>query len=120
MCIGRAVFFATLAIFCTMVGCAFNPVLAFRAGAIFTLFLAAVLHAKSRYAYQQAPKRTEIWLYLDEAHKPKDSASIHQFATVISSVYNQFATYAFYVATGLFAVSLGFSAMGFGGTNPTP
>jgi hypothetical protein len=116
MCIGRAVFFGSLAIFCTMVGCAFNPVIAFRAGAFLTLFMSATLLFKSHHAAVQNPKSTEVWLYLDKSNRPVDPASMRVFASVMRTVYGQFSWYSFIAATGFFALSLGFQAMGFSAT----
>src|SRR5690606_33161383 len=65
-CIGRAVMFGWLAIACVMIGFSFNPVSAFRSGAVTALIMAAVLMWKAATAGRRNPRHTEVWLYLDE------------------------------------------------------
>ncbi|MFZ1774170.1 MAG: hypothetical protein WAT78_09455 [Rhizobiaceae bacterium] len=112
-CVGRAVFFGSLAICCTMVGFAFSPVAAFRVGAVFTLIMAAILLWKSRDAAQRPPKTTEVWLYLDEKTRPVDPAGIFGFRIIMRDIYAMFAWYALMAAMGMFAASLALTLMGF-------
>ena len=55
-CVGRAVLFGSLAIGCVMIGFSFNPVSAFRSGAIMTLIMAAILIWKAMSAHRQNPR----------------------------------------------------------------
>lgn len=113
MCVGRAVMFGSLAIGCIMIGFSFNPVSAFRSGAVATLVMACVLIWKALSANSQNPKTTEVWLYLDERSRPLDQHAHFVFATVMREVYGRYAQYALFVACGLFVISLLFSALGF-------
>lgn len=112
MCVGRAVFFAAIAIVTSMTGCAFDPALAFRVGAVLTLALAAILIFKGQLAHRQEPKRTEVWLHLSEEARPRSPAAAAAFANQMRAVYGEYARHAFIVSTGMFALSLGFSLMG--------
>lgn len=112
-CVGRAVMFGVLAIACVMIGFSFNPVSAFRSGAVLTLVMAAILIFKAVTAHRQNPKMTEVWLYLDESSRPGDAHARFLFATIMRDVYARFAQAALLAACGLFAVSLGFSLLGF-------
>nr|MBA3449572.1 hypothetical protein [Pseudaminobacter sp.] len=55
-CIGRAVMFGSLAIGCVMIGFSFNPVSAFRSGALLTLLMTLVLMWKAMAAGTRNPK----------------------------------------------------------------
>jgi hypothetical protein len=111
-CVGRAVFFGSLAIGCVMVGFSFNPVSAFRSGAMLTLLMAGILVWKAAAAQSQNPKRTEVWLYLDEKTRPPDAHIHFMFATVLREVYARFARIALCFAFGFFAVSVALTAFG--------
>jgi len=112
MCVGRAVMFGSLAIGCVMIGFSFNPVSAFRSGAVATLMMACVLMWKALSANNQNPKTTEVWLYLDETSRPLDQHARFVFATVMREVYGRYAQYALFVACALFVISLLFTAFG--------
>lgn len=105
-CVGRAVMFGSLAIGCVMVAFSFNPVSAFRAGAFMALIMAAVLMWKAMTAGTRNPRRTEVWLYLDEKTRPVDAAAQKVFRTVMREVYVFYAWIALGAAVGLFALSL--------------
>lgn len=111
-CVGRAVFFGSLAIGCVMVGFSFNPVSAFRTGAVLTLLMAGVLSWKAMAARSQNPKRTELWLYLDEKARPPEAQAQFVVASVMRDVYGRFAQVALGVAMGFFFLSLLLIALG--------
>ena len=117
-CVGRAVMFGVLAIACVMVGFSFNPVSAFRSGAVLTLAMAAILIFKAATAHRQNPKLTEVWLYLDDTSRPSDAHARFVFATVMREVYGRFAQAALLVGCGLFVISIGFSLAGFESYTP--
>jgi len=117
-CVGRAVMFGVLAIACVMIGFSFNPVSAFRSGAVLTLVMAAILIFKAATAHRQNPKMTEVWLYLDESSRPSDGHARFVFASVMRDVYSRFAQAALVVACGLFVISLGFNLAGFESYTP--
>jgi hypothetical protein len=105
-CVGRAVLFGSLAIGCVMIGFSFNPASAFRSGAFLTLLMALVLMWKATTASTKDPKRTEIWLYLDDKSRPIDAAGRQVFGTILRDVYGVFARITLWVAVAFFAVSL--------------
>lgn len=112
MCVGRAVMFGALAIACVMFAFAFNPPAAFRTGAVLTLVMAVVLLLKAHYALYQKPKRTEIWLHLDERSRPNDAEAMRRFAGVLREVYGRFAAGSFAAACVLFVISVIMMAAG--------
>lgn len=111
-CVGRAVFFGSLAIGCVMVGFSFNPVLAFRSGAVLTLVMSGILVWKALAAHSQNPKRTEVWIYLGEATRPADSHASFVFASIMREVYGRFAGISLGVACCFFLVSFLLTAFG--------
>lgn len=114
-CVGRAVFFGSLAIFCVMIGIAFDPVACFRSGATLTMVMTAVLVFKSREAARRPPQRTEVWLYLDERLKPRESHARFAFAVTMRETYGLFARGAFFVSLGFFMLA---AALAFAGVKP--
>jgi hypothetical protein len=111
-CIGRAVMFGSLGITCVMIGFSFNPVSAFRSGALLTLIMSAVLTGKAVMAHRKNPKYTEVWLYLDKTSRPSDSQAELAFTEVMREIYTRFARVTFFAACGLFCISVVFSALG--------
>lgn len=111
-CIGRAVFFGSLAIFCVMIGIAFDPVACFRSGAAMTLIMSAILLFKSREAARRPPQHTEVWLYLDEGIRPRETHSRFAFAATMRETYGRFALGAFQVSIGFFVAALALQIAG--------
>ncbi len=112
VCVGRAVGFGALAIAMMMLAFAFDPVLAFRCGAICTLLMAGILTQKAIMALRQPPRRTEVWLFLDERSRPSSEGANRAFAATLSDVYGQFARIALNVACLFFAMSVTLSIAG--------
>ncbi|MBL0936596.1 MAG: hypothetical protein IBJ07_17765 [Rhizobiaceae bacterium] len=112
-CVGRAVMFGALAIGLVMLSFSFDPAWAFRAGAIMTLVMAAILVFKAQTAKSKLPSRTEVWIYLDDGMKPKNDHAVRYFGKVLSEVYGRFAQVSLMVACAMFVVSQTFFAMGF-------
>ncbi|MEI5682512.1 hypothetical protein AAAK29_29850 [Mesorhizobium sp. CCNWLW179-1] len=117
-CIGRAVMFGSLAIGCAMIGFSFNPVSAFRSGAFLTLMMALILMWKAITASTKDPRRTEIWLYLDEKSRPIDDPARQVFGTVMRDVYGIFARIVLCVAIGFFVLSVVLMLFGVKGYMP--
>jgi predicted membrane metal-binding protein len=117
-CVGRAVMFGSLAITCVMVGFSFNPVSAFRSGAVLTLLMAAVLIWKAYAAAGKNPRTTEVWIYLDDKARPADEHSRFVFATVMRDVYGRFGQASLAVACLFFAISVVFVMFGFEAYQP--
>jgi hypothetical protein len=119
-CVGRAVMFGSLAIGCVMIGFSFNPVSAFRSGAVLALVMAAILMWKAIIAHRQNPKLTEVWLYLDDRTRPADQHARFVFGTIMKEVYGRFAQISLAVAIGFFLISVAFMAFGFEAYKPEP
>lgn len=106
MCVGRAVFFGTLAITLIMLSLAFHPVASFKAGALLSLVMAAVLLFFAMTASKRPARKTEVWLYLDEASRPINDHAQKAFSTLMREVYGIYAHRAFNAAVGLFVVAM--------------
>lgn len=113
-CVGRAVFFGSLAIGCVMLSFSFHPVMLFRAGAIMTLMMVAILLWFAMTAAKRPPKRTEVWIHLDEETRPMNDHAKHAFSLVMREVYGFYAMAAFKVSAGFFAASLVLQLLGIG------
>ena len=66
----RACGFASLAIFCVMIGLSFLPRSAFQAGGFLSIVMTLVLVLKAREARTKDHRRTEMWLYLPKESRP--------------------------------------------------
>ena len=106
ICVGRAVFFGTLAIGCAMIGFAYDPTAVFRAGAHMMLLMAAILLWKAFAAPTQNPRHTEVWLYLDEKSRPSGPQGTKVFGAILREIYGSYALGTLFVACGLFVISL--------------
>lgn len=111
VCVGRAVFFGSYGILLFMLGFAFVPVTALRAGATMTLLMSAILVLKSLLAMSQPPRRTEVWLHLADEHRPHNPGATRFFALTLREVYAIFARRALLTSLGLFAASLVLDAL---------
>jgi hypothetical protein len=69
----RACGFASLAIFCVMIGLSFLPRSAFQAGGFLSMTMALVLVFKAREARTKDHRRTEMWLYLPKDRRPPEA-----------------------------------------------
>lgn len=105
-CVGRAVFFGSLAICCVMLSFSFHPVMSFRAGAFMALMMAAVLLWYAMTAAKRPPKRTEVWIYLDEKTRPMNDHARRAFALLMREVYGLYARAALKTAVGFFILSV--------------
>ena len=66
----RACGFASLAIFCVMIGLSFLPRSAFQAGGFLSMTMTLVLVLKAHEARTKDHRRTEMWLYLPKESRP--------------------------------------------------
>ena len=66
----RACAFASLAIFCVMIGLSFLPRSAFQAGGFLSIVMTLVLVLKAHGARTKDHRRTEMWLYLPKESRP--------------------------------------------------
>jgi hypothetical protein len=97
----RACSFASLAIFCVMVGLSFEPRAAFQAGAMLTLLMAAILMLKAYGARTKHYRRTEMWLYLSEEQRPPEAYAQRMTSAVLQQTYLTFARWTATVAVVL-------------------
>ena len=109
LCIGRACGFAGLAVFTTVVGLAFDPLLAARSGGVLMTIVTIVLLLKSRLVYKQDYRRTELWIMLDKEHRPPAGQAHWAMATVLNETYLWFAQYAAGLAVVFWTVALALS-----------
>ncbi|MEX0345813.1 MAG: hypothetical protein AB3N20_12885 [Rhizobiaceae bacterium] len=113
-CVGRAVFFGSLAICVIMLSFSFHPVMSFRAGAILALLMTAILLWFAFTAAKRPPKRTEVWIHLDEQTRPKNDHAKRAFGGVMREVYGHYARSAFIASIGFFALSVILQLFGVG------
>jgi hypothetical protein len=105
----RACGFASLAIFCVMIGLSFNPRAAFQAGGFLTTVMALVLIFKAREALTKDYRRTEMWLYLPKDFQPPEAYAQWASATVLRDTYLNFALWTSIVAIVMWVLALFFS-----------
>ncbi|MFZ1815658.1 MAG: hypothetical protein WBO55_08190 [Rhizobiaceae bacterium] len=105
-CVGRAVFFAALAITLVMLGLAFEPALALRSGAILGLVVCAVLIWFAQTAHGREPNRTETWLLLKPDARPGNEHGVRYFKEILHETYLYFAVRAFTISLFLLVSSI--------------
>lgn len=103
--VGRACGFGGLAIFCFMVGFAYDPHLSARVGGAFALIMALVLAAKAWFAPSVSYKQTETWLMLTDAERPPPTIAQELIASVLRGVFLIYARYSALAAVLLLAAS---------------
>jgi len=103
----RACAFASLAIFCVMVGLSFEPRLAFQSGGFLTLLMVGVLILKAREATTKDHRRTEMWLYLPKDLRPPEASAQQVTSTVLRETYLTFARWTLQVAVVMWLGVLG-------------
>jgi len=102
----RACGFASLAIFCVMVGMSFMPKLAFQAGGFLTTLMSAVLILKAFEARTKDYRRTEMWLYLEKDERPPAAYAQWASATVLRETYLTFALWTSAIAIAMWVLAL--------------
>jgi hypothetical protein len=105
--IGRACGFAGLAIFCVMLGLAFEPFMATRAGDWLSLATTLVLAFYAARARTRPYKKTEAWLILPKAERPPAGIAQRVMGETLREAYFWHARQAALVS----AVLLGTSAV---------
>lgn len=109
--VARACGFASLGIFCFMVGLSFAPLIAFQAGGTLTTMMALVLILKAYEARTKDHRRTEMWLYLPEESRPPKDYAQWASATVLRETYLQFAQWTAAIAIVMWVLALFFSVV---------
>jgi len=108
----RACGFGSLAIFCVMIGMSFEPRLAFQAGGFLTMLMTAILMFKAHEARTKHYRKTEMWLYLPEEHRPPASYAQWASTTVMRETYLVFARWTAVISIAMWVVALIFSFFG--------
>ena len=104
----RACGFASLAIFCVMIGFSFQPRLAFQTGGTLTMLMTLVLVFKAFEARTKDYRRTEMWLYLSKEERPPATYAQWASATVLRETYLQFALWTSAIAIAMWVLALFF------------
>lgn len=110
--VGRACGFAGLGVFTTVIGLAFDPLLATRCGGVLLTIIAIFLMLKSRWVYKQDYRRTELWIMLDKDLRPPAGQAHWVTATVLNEAYLWFAQYAAGLAVLFWVAALVLSFVG--------
>jgi len=113
----RACGFASLAIFCVMIGMSFMPKMAFQAGGFLTTVMAAVLILKAFEARSKDYRRTEMWLYLEKDQRPPATYAQWASATVLRETYLTFALWTSVASIAMWTIALIFWLTGWGEMN---
>src|SRR5438552_3830917 len=108
----RACGFASLAIFCVMIGLSFEPRAAFQAGGFLTTLMAVILMVKAREALTKNHRKTEMWLYLPKEVRPPEAYAQWACSTVLRETYLTFALWTSLIAVAMWVLALGFSLVG--------
>jgi hypothetical protein len=108
----RACGFASLAIFCIMIGMSFMPKAAFQAGGFLTMLMSAVLILKAFEARTKNYRRTEMWLYLPKESRPPQAFAQKMISDIMRETYLQFARWTAVISVVMWSIALFFSAIG--------
>ena len=108
----RACGFASLAIFCIMVGMSFMPRHAFQTGGFLTTVMAGILVLKAFEARTKDYRRTEMWLYLEKDQRPPANSAQWASATVLRETYLTFARWTSLISIGMWVIALIFGFAG--------
>lgn len=108
----RACGFASLAIFCVMIGLSFLPRSAFQAGGFLSLVMTLVLLIKAQEARTKDHRRTEMWLYLPKENRPPQEIAQRTVSTLMHEIYLQFAHWTVLVSISMWTIALFLSFFG--------
>ncbi|MEH2560331.1 putative membrane protein YdfJ with MMPL/SSD domain [Bradyrhizobium algeriense] len=108
----RACGFASLAIFCIMIGLSFLPRSAFQAGGFLSIVMTLVLVLKAREALTKDHRRTEMWLYLPKERRPPQASAQRVISTIMRETYLMFARWTALISILLWSIALLFSVIG--------
>lgn len=109
----RACGFASLAIFCIMIGLSFLPRSAFQAGGFLSMVMTLVLVLKAHEAQTKDHRRTEMWLYLPEERRPPAAHAQRTIAALMRETYLLFARWTALVSIAMWMIALLFSLTGY-------
>ena len=109
----RACAFASLAIFCVMIGLSFLPRSAFQAGGFLSIVMTLVLVLKAHEARTKNHRHTELWLYLSKEQRPPQAIAQKTISTLMREIYLQFARWTAIISIVMWTIALFFSVIGF-------
>ena len=109
----RACGFASLAIFCVMIGLSFLPRSAFQAGGFLSMVMTLVLLLKAQEARTKDHRRTEMWLYLPKENRPPQDYAQRTISAVMRETYLLFARWTSLISIVMWTIALFFSFIGF-------
>lgn len=107
----RACAFASLAIFCVMIGLSFLPRSAFQAGGFLSIIMTLVLVLKAREARTKDHRHTELWLYLPKESRPPQAVAQKMVSAVMRETYLQFARWTAIISIVMWTIALFISAI---------
>ena len=107
----RACGFASLAIFCIMIGLSFLPRVAFQSGGFLSIVMTLVLVLKAHEARTKDHRRTEMWLYLPKESRPPQALAQKMISTVMRETYLQFARWTAIISIVMWTLALFFDAV---------
>lgn len=105
----RACGFASLAIFCIMIGLSFNPLVAFQSGGFLTAVMTGILVLKAFEARTKSYRRTEMWLYLPKEARPPEAVAQRMTASLMREVYLNFALWTSVTSIVMWVIAVAFS-----------
>jgi hypothetical protein len=108
----RACAFASLAIFCVMIGLSFLPRSAFQAGGFLSMLMTLVLVLKAYEAQTKDHRRTEMWLYLPKDSRPPQASAQKTVSTLMREIYFLFARWTALISIVMWSIALLFSVIG--------
>lgn len=108
----RACAFASLAIFCVMIGLSFLPRSAFQAGGFLSMVMTLVLVLKAHEARTKDHRRTELWLYLSKESRPPQAVAQKTVSTLMRETYLLFARWTAMISIVMWTIALLFSVIG--------
>ena len=109
----RACAFASLAIFCVMIGMSFLPRSAFQAGGFLSMLMTLVLVLKAHEALTKDHRRTEMWLYLPKESRPPQASAQRTVSTLMRETYFLFARWTAIISIVMWSIALLFSLSGY-------
>ena len=108
----RACAFASLAIFCVMIGLSFLPRSAFQAGGFLSMVMTLVLLLKAREALTKDHRNTEMWLYLSKESRPPQALAQKTVSTLMREIYCLFARWTALISVVMWSIAFFFSVIG--------
>ncbi|WP_156433886.1 hypothetical protein [Bradyrhizobium retamae] len=108
----RACGFASLAIFCVMIGLSFLPRAAFQAGGFLSMAMTLVLILKAWEARTKDHRRTEMWLYLRKENRPPQAIAQQMVSSIMRETYLLCACWTALISIVMWTAALLFSLIG--------